>query len=86
MALAAPYLLLSIFFLARMLRGRFAWSDVIFPLMASAAVLVTTAPQVDPRFRVPLVPFLVFVVFLPLRAGARTQPLIAPKSDGVPLL
>lgn len=86
MALAAPYVLLSIGFLARMIRGRFAWSDVVFPVIITAAVLVTAAPQVDPRFRVLLVPFLVFVVFLPRKTGATTQPRTVPHSDGVPPL
>jgi len=40
-----------------------------FPLAATIALLVATTPQIDPRFRVPLIPLLAFLAMLPPRSA-----------------
>lgn len=40
-------------------------SVIYFPLVCIIALALTTSPQIDPRFRVPLIPFLVFLAFVP---------------------
>ncbi len=46
----------------------------IFPLACAAALLLATTPQMDPRFRVPLIPLLLFLALLPAAAGPPDQP------------
>lgn len=43
------------------------WPDMYFPIACVIALSLTTAPQIDPRFRVPLIPFLAFLALLPVR-------------------
>lgn len=46
--------------------GRFLL-PIYFPLACTLALLVATTPQLDPRFRVPMIPFLAFLAILPPR-------------------
>lgn len=69
LALAAPYLLLCLAVVIRLLRRGMHFEEVYFPLACVAALLLATTPQTDPRFRVPMIPMLLFVAFLPKRAS-----------------
>lgn len=64
-ALAALYALLCLFALAQILRGRIDRQELMFPLIVTAAMLLVAAPQIDPRFRVPMIPLLLFVAMIP---------------------
>ena len=59
------YLVLCIWVLARLVRGRLTFAAAYFPLACTIALLLATTPQVDPRFRVPMIPFLLLVALLP---------------------
>lgn len=59
------YLLLCLGVLARILRGRLTFEQVYFPLACVLALLLATTPQIDPRFRVPMIPLLLVVALLP---------------------
>ena len=59
------YLVLCCIALARLLRGRLTLAQAYFPLAVTIALLLATTPQIDPRFRVPLIPLLIFMALLP---------------------
>lgn len=65
------YLLLCLIALARLIRGRmtqaslFAGAHAYFPLAVTIALLLATTPQIDPRFRVPMIPLLIVMAMLP---------------------
>ena len=40
---------------------------IYFPLACTLALLVATTPQLDPRFRVPMIPFLALLAIFPPR-------------------
>ncbi len=44
---------------------------VYFPLACTLALLAATTPQLDPRFRVPMIPFLAFLAILPPKARSK---------------
>ncbi|MCH8149508.1 MAG: glycosyltransferase family 39 protein [Planctomycetes bacterium] len=44
---------------------------VYFPLACTLALLAATTPQLDPRFRVPMIPFLAFLAILPPKAWSK---------------
>jgi len=49
-------------------RSRFSANHVaLFPVLVLGALLLTTTPQVEPRFRVPLIPLMAVVAMLPRR-------------------
>ncbi|MCO6435875.1 MAG: glycosyltransferase family 39 protein [Phycisphaerae bacterium] len=60
-AVSAPFAILVIVIVVQMLRGRWSGSAVYFPLAVTCALLAGTVPQLDPRFRVPLLPMLLIV-------------------------
>ncbi len=64
-AKALPYVLLCGLVLVRLLRGRLNTNAVFFPLAIAAALLLASTPQLDPRFRVPIIPCLIFIALLP---------------------
>jgi hypothetical protein len=68
-ALGAAYLLLTLFAVVGVIRARREWPIVFFPVACTVALALTTTPQIDPRFRVPMIPLLLFVALLP---GTRT--------------
>lgn len=51
---------------------------VYFPLACMLALLVATTPQLDPRFRVPMIPFLAFLAILPPRARSKGMNKLQP--------
>ncbi len=59
------YLSLTVIAFVRLIRGRMTFAHAYFPLAVLMALLLTTAPQLDPRFRVPMIPLLVFMAMLP---------------------
>jgi len=63
----AIYLALLLGVLARLLCERPLLEQVYFPLACTLALLLASTPQLDPRFRVPMIPLLLFVALLPHR-------------------
>ncbi len=66
-AKGAIYLALMLWVLARLFRQRPPLEQVYFPLACTMALLLASTPQFDPRFRVPMIPLLLFVALLPRR-------------------
>lgn len=69
-AVALPYILLCVAVVLRLIQGWPAYGGVFFPLACTVALLLASAPQIDPRFRVPMIPMLIFVALLP-KSGLR---------------
>lgn len=65
-AIGLPYTLLGVFVVVRLVRRNMPWSVTAFGLAAVLAVLLVAAPQIDPRFRVPMIPFLLTMALLPV--------------------
>jgi hypothetical protein len=42
---------------------------MFFPVASALALLAAATPQVDPRFRVPMIPMLLLLAFLPSRGN-----------------
>lgn len=61
------YLLLCVWVVVRLLRGGLSFEQVYFPLACTIALLLATTPQIDPRFRVPMVPLLLVIALMPRR-------------------
>ncbi len=59
------YLMVSLMVLVKLILRRVTFYQVFFPLSCTIALLVATTPQIDPRFRVPMVPLLLIIAFLP---------------------
>ncbi|MBU0716784.1 MAG: glycosyltransferase family 39 protein [Planctomycetes bacterium] len=71
--LAGPYVVLVGGVLFALVRRRASFVGAFYPLGVVLALLLATTPQIDPRFRVPLIPMLVFVALLPsMRAESNT--------------
>ncbi len=64
------YLLLCVWILVRLFRGGFDFTRLYFPLACTIALLLATTPQIDPRFRVPIIPLLLVVALLPRRTNS----------------
>ncbi|MBI4718064.1 MAG: glycosyltransferase family 39 protein [Planctomycetes bacterium] len=70
-----PYVLLGAAVLWRLGRPRgLRFGNVYFALAAALALMATIAPQVDPRFRVPLIPLLLVVALLPRKPTVGSGP------------
>ena len=65
LVLTVPYLILSLAVVLRLARRRLTFAAMYFPLAATAVLLLATTPQIDPRFRVPMVPLLLVAALLP---------------------
>lgn len=75
---AMPYATLCLLLVVRLARPGLTFANAFYPLMTTVALMLTTTPQIDPRFRVPMIPLLLFVVFLPrtprpLAAGTQLE-------------
>lgn len=70
-AMGALYLLLSVAVVVRLAQRRLGFEAVYYPLACTLALLLATTPQTDPRFRVPMIPLLIFVALLPVRRATR---------------
>lgn len=66
-ALGVLYLILTLSALVGAIRARRAWPLMLFPMGCLIALSLTTSPQIDPRFRVPMIPLLAFLALLPYR-------------------
>ncbi len=57
----------------RLVRGRWT-AAAVYPAVCCVALLLASTPQLDPRFRVPMIPFLLVLACLPLpKARGRQQ-------------
>jgi len=65
-ALGVVYFLLVLGVVVRLARRRIGFEAAYFPLACTLALLLATTPQTDPRFRVPMIPLLIFVALLPV--------------------
>lgn len=63
--IGSPYALLMGWILYRLIRDRSRLTGVAFPAACTFALLLAVTPQTDPRFRVPMIPLLVFVALAP---------------------
>jgi len=63
LAVALPYVVLTLAAFIGMIRNRDDMSGICFPILCAAALLLATTPQVDPRFRVPIIPLLLVIAF-----------------------
>lgn len=64
------YLLLCVWVVVRLMRGGLSFEQVYFPLACTIALLLATTPQIDPRFRVLMVPLLLVIALMPRRTTA----------------
>jgi hypothetical protein len=79
LAIGVVYLALSVAVIVRIARRWLTFSQVFFPLACLVALLLATTPQLDPRFRVPMIPLLLVIALLPgPTTSARVQ------ADGSP--
>lgn len=67
LALGVAYSLLVLAAAANVARAWKLWPALYFPTACIVALALTTTPQIDPRFRVPLIPCLAFLALLPAR-------------------
>lgn len=65
------YAVLALFVVVRLFRRGIGRGDLFFPIAGALCLLLATAPQLDPRFRVPMMPFLLVLALLPLRRDDR---------------
>ncbi len=80
-AVGTLYLMLCLAAVVRLARGKFGFEAIYFPLACTLALLMTTTPQTDPRFRVPMMGMLIFVALLPVnRADSEGRPPDRPAS------
>ena len=61
---AVPYIALLGWCLVSLVRNRHHLFWVFFPLVVTVALLLATTPQLDPRFRVPMVPLLLAIALM----------------------
>lgn len=72
-ALGVVYFLLVLGVVVRLARRRIGFEVIYFPLACTLALLLATTPQTDPRFRVPMIPLLIFVALLPIARATRAD-------------
>lgn len=84
LALGVVYLALLVAVLRNLLRGGLSLGHIYFPLAVTIALLLASTPQLDPRFRVPMIPMLLFVALLPggRSAAQKNTPTDQPASGG----
>lgn len=68
------YTLLCIAVVVRLIRRRLTFGEFYFPLACTIALLVGTTPQLDPRFRLPMIPMLLLMAVLPTARQPATTP------------
>jgi len=64
-ALGAVYAALAVLAVFRIIRSRHHWATMYFPIMVTLTLLLATTPQIDPRFRVPMIPLLIAIALAP---------------------
>lgn len=72
LATALPYIALALWVLTRLITRRISLRETFFPLACTLALLLATTPQLDPRFRVPMIPFLLVIALYPPRSHRLT--------------
>jgi hypothetical protein len=78
--LGCVYLIVTLAVPARLARRRLNFEQTFFPLACVAALLLATTPQIDPRFRVPMIPLLLVLSILPT-IRKTDSPAAAPAQD-----
>jgi hypothetical protein len=76
-AVGLVYLALVIAVFVRLARGGWSLAEVYFPIAVTLALLLATTPQLDPRFRVAMIPMLALLTSLPVprqRESSRDAP------------
>jgi len=68
------YTLLAGWVMFRLIRHRSALVSAGFPLLCTLALLLAATPQTDPRFRVPMIPMLLLLAFVPTRRATNFHP------------
>lgn len=71
--LGGAYAALLVLAVANVIRNRGVWGFCFFPLAGTVCLILTTVPQLDPRFRVPMLPFLL-VLALRSRSAPTEEP------------
>ncbi|MCG3136982.1 MAG: hypothetical protein HJJLKODD_00823 [Phycisphaerae bacterium] len=64
--IGTPYALLCLWIVFHLLGGRTSWPDWFFTAALVGVLLLIAAPQIEPRFRVPLIPFLLLLAAWPV--------------------
>jgi hypothetical protein len=67
LAKGVVYLLVCAAVVVRLVRGKITFAVAFFPIACTLALLFATTPQLDPRFRVPMIPLLLVLALLPAR-------------------
>ncbi len=68
-ALGTFYALAASAAIVGVVRSRRQWPAILFPVGCLVALTLTTTPQIDPRFRVPMLPLMLFIALLRRRSG-----------------
>jgi len=69
--IGALYLALAMLAIFRLIRGRAQGMMFFFPAIVTVAMLLATTPQIDPRFRVPMIPLLIAMALAPAPAKGK---------------
>jgi hypothetical protein len=69
LALGGLYAALVLAAAVRLFRRPREFCTLYFPLATMLAIMLTTTPQIDPRFRVPMIPLVLGIAFLPRRVA-----------------
>lgn len=70
-ALGGVYLVLCAAAAIRLVYGGWTFAGWYFPLAVGMALALVVTPQVDPRFRVPMIPLLIVLALMPRAARSR---------------
>jgi len=65
--------------LAKLIRARIPPAAAFFPVACTLALLIATTPQIDPRFRVPMIPL---IALLAVWSPTKKEPLRDPTASG----
>ncbi|MEK6676827.1 MAG: glycosyltransferase family 39 protein [Planctomycetota bacterium] len=65
LALGAIYSAVGLAVFIRLFRTKWTFDQMFFSLACATALILATVPQVDPRFRLPLIPLMVVLALLP---------------------
>ena len=79
--LGAFYALLALAACRGLVRGRGSWTNHYFAVGATLALLAAATPQIDPRFRVPMIPLMLVLAFSPPRRRSN-QPVTSESVNG----
>jgi len=78
--IGGAYALLAGWVLFRLIRYRDRLVGTFFAVACTLALLAAATPQTDPRFRVPMIPMLLFVALVPRRAITGRRQAVRPEA------